>query len=83
MDLKEEVEAAVGAGIAHTALWSALIGVLRQQGLITRDLENVMFDAAITSVESAPGIEPALAMRARRVLELIASEMAGPPTGQD
>ncbi|MDP3099508.1 MAG: hypothetical protein Q8N10_03300 [Phenylobacterium sp.] len=81
--MKDEVEAAHGVAIAQTALFAALIGILRSQGILTRELENVMFDAAITQVETAPGIDPPLALRARQVLEVIASELAGPPQGQD
>lgn len=77
MDLKDEVEAAHGVAIAQTALMSALIGVLRQQGVLSPELVNVTLDAALTQVETAPGIEPGLALRARRVLDLIGQELGG------
>jgi hypothetical protein len=82
MGLREEVEAAHGVAIAQTALVSALIGVLRQQGVLTPDLVNVTMDAALTQVETAASIDPELAMRARRVLELIAAELQGQPKDQ-
>jgi hypothetical protein len=77
MDLKDEVEAAHGVAIAQTALMSALIGVLRQQGVLSPDLVNVTLDAALTQVETA-AIDPGLAIRARGILELIGQELAGP-----
>jgi hypothetical protein len=79
MDLKDEVGAAHGVAIAQTALIAALIGVLRQRGVLDDVLVNVITDAAITQVEQAPEILPEHAMRARRVLEVIAAELAGPP----
>lgn len=78
MDLKDEIEAAHGVAIAQTALLTALIGVLRQQDVLSEALVNAITDAAITQVEVSPGIEPAMGMRARRILELIAQELAGP-----
>lgn len=82
MDLKDEVEAAHGVAIAHTALFCALIGVLRAKGVMTPALENVMLNAAITQVETAAGIDPELSMRARRILDVIAAELAGPPAAE-
>jgi len=83
MNVKDEVEAAHGVAIAQTALLSALIGVLKARGVITDAHLDVIFDSAITQVETAPSIDPELGMRARRVLEVIATEMAGPPKARD
>lgn len=80
MDLKDEIEAAHGVAVAQTALLSALIGVLRARGVLTRETEDVMVDAAITQIETSPVIAPGLAMRARKVLDVIAQELAGRPT---
>lgn len=82
MNLKDEVEAAHGVAIAQTALIAALIGVLRQRGVLDDALVNIITDAAITQVEQTPEILPEHAMRARRVLELIAGELAGAPRGR-
>lgn len=79
MDLRKEVADAHGVAVAQTALLAALIGVLRAQGILDRDLINVMLDAAVTQVEVAPGIEPAMADRARQIIEIISAELQGDP----
>lgn len=79
MDLRDEIVAAHGVAVAQTALLTALLGVLRQRGVLNDDLMNVITDAAVTQVETAPGIDPEMAMRARQILELISQELARPP----
>ena len=69
VDLRDEIKAAHGVAVAHTALLAALLGVLRQRGVLNDDLMNVITDAAVTQVETADGIDPEMAMRARQILE--------------
>lgn len=79
MDLKEEVEAAHGVALAQTALFCALLGVLKSSGHLNSAQVDIVFDAALSQVETSPAIDEALSLRARRVIEVIASELAGPP----
>lgn len=75
MDVKDELDAAHGVAMAQTALLSALIGVLRQSGVLSADQLNAILDAAITQVELSPGMAPEHAARARLTLETLQSSL--------
>lgn len=81
MDLKEQIEAQHAVGIAHTLALSALMTVLKAKGLLTQADVNTVLDSAISGAEMTPEISAEVARRARRILELIAGELQGPPRG--
>jgi len=76
--LEEMVEAHGGVLLAHTSLVVALMAVLREKGVMSRDDLNTVFFAAITGAENATAATPAESRQARRLLEEIAEETAGP-----
>lgn len=82
MDLKDQIEAQHAVGIAHTLALSSLVTVLKAKGLLTQRDLNAVFDSAISGAEMTPEISADVARRARRILELIASELQGPPRDQ-
>lgn len=79
MDVDDQIEAQHAVGIAHTLALSALMTVLRSKGLLSQADVNTVFDAAISGAEMTPEISAEIATRARRILELIAGELQGPP----
>jgi hypothetical protein len=79
MDQDEEIAAAPGIALAHTTLITALLTVLRAKGLLTQDDVNTVFDSALTGAETAHGLSAEASLRARRILEILAREMAGEP----
>jgi len=68
-----------GASLAHTALASALIAVLKAKGLLSADEVNVILDAAILQAETSPEMGAEASKRARQILETIHQELARPP----
>lgn len=77
-DFTDAETALHGALLAHTALNSALIAVLKAKGLLSEDEVNVIFDAAILQAETSPAIGGEAAKRARKTLETIHHELGGP-----
>lgn len=79
---RDEIDALHAVGLAHTLMLSALMSVLREKGLLSQAELNTVFDSAITGAETASGISPEHAMRVRRLLEIVAGELAGAPRAQ-
>lgn len=79
--LADHNDAQDGVMLAQTSLFSALISVLREAKVISQAQVNIVLDSAITAAEHAT-VSPPVADRARRILELIAGELQGPPRDQ-
>lgn len=77
MDVEDELHAAHGVGLAHTALIVATLGALREKGVFTRLEVSAIFDSAITGAEESGGAPAEARDQARRLLEIIANEMCG------
>lgn len=78
-DFTEAETALHGASLAHTALVSALIGVLKAKGVLSKDEVNIILDHAILSAETSAEMGVEASRRARQILETIHSELARPP----
>jgi hypothetical protein len=76
--LSDHNDAQDGVMLAQTSLFTALITMLRETQVITQAQVNIVLDSAITGAEMA-NVQPAVADRARKILELIAGELQGPP----
>jgi hypothetical protein len=74
----EMIEAQGGVGLAHTSLLAALITVLREKGVLSRDELNTVFDSALVGAENATEITAETSRQARRILEDMAGQLAGP-----
>lgn len=79
METNEHIDALHGVTLAHTAIVSALMGVLRAKGLLSGAELDIIFDAALTTVETSPQISEEATRRARQIVEVISGEMARPP----
>lgn len=83
-DLEETVRALVdhadvqgGVLLAHTALVSSVISVFKAKGLISQDDVNSIYDFAMVAAETSTVITAETSNHARRILEMMAGEMAG------
>ena len=71
----------IGAiAISHTAVLSALFGMLRQRGVLSGDDVNQIFDTAQRGLEIAERESPDVIGRARRVLDQTSRNLASDPT---
>lgn len=82
METKEQIDALHGVTLAHTALVSALMGVMRARGLLSTAELDIIFDAALTTVETNTLLSEEVTNRARQIVEVISAEMARPPAGK-
>ncbi len=77
-DLDETVEAQGGVLLAHTALFAAVLDLMRGKGLITQAEVNTTLDNALLGVEASPVITPETTREARELLERFAQAIGGP-----
>lgn len=83
-DLEETVRALVdhtdvqgGVLLAHTALVTSVISLFKAKGLISQDDVNSIYDFAMVAAETSTAITVETSNHARRILEMMAGEMAG------
>lgn len=76
--LTDHVEAQGGVLLAHTALVSAIVSVMKAKGLLTQNDVNSIYDVALIAAEVSPEITAETSRRARLMLELMSREMGGP-----
>lgn len=82
MDAKEEAEAQHAVGLVNTLMVTSLMATLQAKGVLTQADRFGVMDLAMTGAETATGMEPEVAMRVRRILELIAVEMGAGPKAE-
>jgi hypothetical protein len=83
-DQAERIDALAGFLLAHTSMIVATLGVLREQGLITGDTINAIFEAAAIGTETmSASVTPAERDAARKLIENMSAGMLGPPRPDD
>jgi hypothetical protein len=73
-----DFEETAGIVLAHSALMTSVLGVLKSRGLIDQATVNEMIDLALVGLEAASELRPATFGRARQVLEELSRTMGGP-----
>lgn len=78
--LSKDVEEVGAYVLAHTALMTSMLGVLKNHGLVSQADINEIADLALVGLETADQPRPALFAEARKIVETFAGNMAGPRT---